>query len=330
MSEKYSNYAVKDLNEPSNPLEKFAEKVLNKLIEEGLPPIPSNYSLYFFNMLEEESPELKKMVQDILSLEENGDIEKELELEKKLKLSFKYLKEILQKTALVYKLSNQIKLISNEALQQISHMASQKAFSKYLKSFEEKINKFSTKIDESLKEIKESYSKNIELIKDIESNSIFDMEYGIYNEKYFKDEVEKEIELIKKFKYISSVIFIKLRHEILVNLKSEKSKIILNRSVAKILLKTSRRTDIVAHIGNGIFGMLLRHTDRIGAIKTVERFSDILSNSAIFLEGNEIDVQIAASICELTEEKKYEEYLQKCESLLAKAQQENRLYIEGE
>jgi len=329
MGEKYSDYVVKDLKDPSNPLEKFAKKVLDKLIEEGIPPIPTNYSLYFFNMLEDESPELKKMIHDILSLEESGDIEKELELEKKLKKSFKYLKEILQKAAVIYKLTNQMKLISDEAIKQISHMASQKVFSKYLKSFEEKIEKLSAKMDESLKDIKEAYSKNIELIKDIESNSIFDMVYGVYNEKYFRDEVKKEIELIKKFKYISSVIFIKIRHEVLANLKSEKSQIILNRSVAKILLKTSRRTDIVAHIGNGVFGMLLRHTDRIGAIKTVERFSDILSNSAIFLEGNEIEAKIVASVCELREDKKYEEYLQKCKELLAKAQEENILYIEG-
>ena len=330
MGEKYSDYVVKDLKEPNNPLEKFAKKVFDKLIEEGIPPIPTNYSLYFFNMLEDESPELKKMVQDILSLEESGDIEKELELEKKLKMSFKYLKEILQKTAAIYKLTNQMKLISDEAIKQMSHMASQKAFNKYLKSFEDKIDKFSAKMDESLKDIKEAYSKNIELIKDIESNSIFDMVYGVYNEKYFNDEVCKEIELIKKFKYISSVIFIKVRHEVLTTLKNEKSKIILNRSVAKILLKTSRRTDIVAHVGNGVFGMLLRHTDRIGAIKTVERFSDILSNSAIFLEGNEIDVKIAASICELRENKSCHEYMDKCKELLAKAQEQNVLYVEGE
>ena len=62
MEEKYSNYTVKDLTEPSSPLEKFAKKVLDKLIEEGIPPIPSNYALYFFNLLEEEPLEFKKQV----------------------------------------------------------------------------------------------------------------------------------------------------------------------------------------------------------------------------------------------------------------------------
>ncbi len=330
MEEKYSNYAVKDLKDPTNPIEKFAKKVFDKLIEEGIPPVPYNFSLYFFNMLEDESIEFKKQIQDILSLAESGDIEKELELEKKLKISFRYLKEILQRTAIIYKLTNQMKLISDEALKQIAHIASQKAFSKYLKSFEDKINKISNKMDESLKEIKEAYSKNIELIKDIESNSIFDMIYSVYNDKFFKDEVNKEIELIKKFKYISFVVFIKVRHDVLTKLKNEKSQVILNKSIAKILLKTSRRTDIISHLGNGIFGLLLRHTDRIGAIKTIERFSEIISNSAIFVEGNEIEIKIVGSICEIRADKTYEEYLKKCKDLLAKAQQENVLYIEGE
>ncbi len=330
MEEKYSNYSVKDIKEPISPLEKFSKKVFDKLIEENIPPIPSNYSLYFFNMLEDESPELKKQIQDILSLEESGDIEKELELEKKLKTSFKYLKEILQHTAFIYKLANHMKLISEETLKDIMHIASQKAFIKYLKSFEEKINKVSDKMDEGLKEIKEAYSKNIELIKEIESNSVFDMTYGIYNDKYFKEQVKKEIELIKKFRYISSIVFIKVRHDVLTNLKSEKSVIVLNKSIAKIMLKTSRRSDIVAHLGNGIFGILLKHTDRIGAVKTVERFSDIISNSAIFIEGKEIDVSIAAAVCELKEDKTYENYLVECKNLLAKAQEENILYAQGE
>ncbi len=330
MEEKYSNYAVKDLNDSINPIEKFAKKVFDKLIEEGIPPVPYNFSLYFFNMLEDESLEFKKQIQDIVSLEESGDIEKELELEKKLKTSFKYLKEILQRTAVIYKLTNQMKIVSDEALKQIAHIASQKAFSKYLKSFEEKISKISTKMDESLKEIKETYAKNIELIKEIESNSIFDMKYGVYNDKYFKEEVKKEIEFIKKFRYISSVVFIKVRHDVLTKLKNEKSQIILNKSIAKILLKTSRRTDIIAHLGNGIFGLLLKHTDRIGAIKTIERFSEIIANSAIFVEGNEIEIKIVGSICELIGNKTYEEYLSKCKDLLAKAQEENLLYIEGE
>jgi len=330
MEEKYSNYTVKDLNEPMSPIEKFAKKVFNKLIEEGIPPIPSNYTLYFFNMLEDEPKEFKDQVYEILSIEEANDIEKDLELEKKLKISFKYSKEILQRTALLYKLTKQLRELLNDTLKQLAHLASPKIAEKYLKNIENKISKISTTMNKELKEIKETYSKNVEIIKEIESNSMFDMVYGVYNAKYFKKMVENEIKLIKKFNHKSSLVALKINENILKNLKREKSLVILNRSIAKILLKTSRRSDIVAHLGDGVFAMLLKHTDTFGAKKTVERLSDIIANSAVFIEGEEIEIKIVASICELKGEKTADEIIEKCIELLKKAQEENKLYIEGD
>ena len=327
--DKYSNYIVNDLNEPTSPLEKFAKKVFDKMIEEGIPPLPSNYTTYFFNMLENESPEFKKQVYEILSLEETRDIENDLELEKKLKTSFKQTKELLQHTAIIYKLTNQLKKLLNETSSQLSHVASPKVVEKTLKLLEAKINKFYEKMESELKQIKDGYAKNIELIKEIESNSVFDMVYGVYNEKYFKKVLEKEIKLMQKFKHISSIIFLKVDDRILKSFSSPKSILMVNRSIAKILLKTSRRSDIIAHIKEGIFAMLLKHTDKVGAIKTVERLSDIISNSAIFIEGNETDLKIVAAVCEITGDTKIDELMKKCEELLKKAENENKLYVEG-
>jgi len=330
MEEKYSNYTVRDLNEPVSPLEKFAKKVFNKLIEEGIPPIPSNYALYFFNMLEDEPKEFKDQVYEILSIEEANDIEKDLELEKKLKISFKYSKEILQRTALLYKLTKQLRELLNDTLKHLSHLASPKIAEKYLTNIETKISKISATMNKELKEIKETYSKNVEIIKEIESNSMFDMVYGVYNTKYFRKMLENEIKLIKKFNHKSSLVTLKINENILKNLKREKSLVILNRSIAKILLKTSRRSDIVAHLGGGVFAMLLKHTNMFGAEKTVERLSDIIANSAVFIEGEEIEIKIVASICEIEGEKTADEIIEKSIELLNKAQKENKLYIEGD
>ena len=331
MEEKYSNYTVKDLNEPISPLEKFAKKVLDKLIEEGIPPIPSNYSLYFFNMLEDEDKEFKKHIYELISLEESEDMDKNLEFEKKLKLSFKYSKEILQKTALMYKLTAQLKKLLQDSISQMAHIASPKTVEKYLKNIDSKITKISSTMDNELKDIKELYSKNVEIIKEIESNSMFDMIYGVYNAKYFKKLLENEIKLIKKFSHKSSLIAVKVSDKVLKEFKLKKSVTIVNRSVAKILLKTSRRTDVIAHLGDGVFAMLLKHTDIIGAERTIERISDMISNSAIFIEGNEVEIKIVGAICDLKPDIKADEYVNKCKETLKKAQKENKLFVvEGE
>jgi len=181
-------------------------------------------------------------------------------------------------------------------------------------------------LEQTLSNIKEIYSKNVQTLKEIEKESIFDAVYGLYNNNYFLKELKKEIAQIKKFKHISSLIVVKPTDEILKKIKTEKSKKIISKFIAKILLKTSRRTDVVAHLGNGIFGMLLRHTDRIGAMRTSERLSDIISNSTMFIEDNELEVHIAIGISEILSQKSEIDIVNCAYDKLEEAQKDNVLY----
>jgi diguanylate cyclase (GGDEF)-like protein len=318
--------SVANLNEPTSPLEKFAKRVFDKLLEENVPPIPYYYKVYFYNLLDEEDPQFRSQVYEIISLEETNELEKDIEIEKKLKQSFKYSKELLQHTAVLYKSSQAIKEIFEKYKKETEYIANPKIFERLISSFEEKLKKINEKLDKELNYIKQLYAKNIEILKDIESNSVFDARYGIYNKNFFLRELTKEIKLIEKFKHTSSIITLKIKKEVLDNLKSEKSKILLNRSVAKIMLKTSRRTDIVAHLGEGVFAMLLKHTDRIGAGRTVERLSDTINTSAIFLEGEEINIEIVAGIVEIVKFEDVEVCLSHALEMMEKAQNDDVLY----
>ena len=317
---------VASLNEASTPLEMFAKKVFDRLIEESVPPIPYYYKVYFFNMLDEEDPTFRKQVYEIISLEETNETEKDIEFEKKLKLSFKYSKELLQRTAVVYKNVQTIKELFAKYKQEAKHSANPKFLEKLLESLEERITRMTMKFDKELNEIKSLYSKNVEILKEIESSSVFDARYGVYNKKFFVREIAKEISLSERFKHNSSVVTLKIKDSVMKSLKSEKSRILLNRSVAKIMLKTSRRTDVVAHLGDGVFAMLLKHTDRIGASKTVERLADIISNSAIFLEGEEINIEIAAGITEILNETDAEVCVAHALEAMEKAESQDMLY----
>jgi len=317
---------------PTSQLEKFAKKVFDKLIEEDVPPIPYYYKVYFFNMLDDESVEFRKQVYELISLEETNEVEKEIELENKLKRTFKYTKEILQHSAILYKNSQLVKDLFEKYKKEIEHIANPKMVNKLIKSLEEKLNIINSKYEKELSQIKRLYSKSVEILKEVESNSVYDSIYNIYNRKFFLKELEKEAKLIDKFKHKSSLVTLKIKDEILNSLRSEKSKILLNRSIAKIMLKTSRRTDIVAHLGEGIFGMLLKHTDRIGACKTVERLADMISNSAVFLEGEEINITIVAGIVEIIKVEEVEKLISFALNMMSKAQKDDVLYYvyEGE
>jgi PleD family two-component response regulator len=92
------------------------------------------------------------------------------------------------------------------------------------------------------------------------------------------------------------------------------------------MLKTSRRTDIIAHLNEGIFGMILKHTDRVGAMKTSERLSDTISNSAMFIEGDELEVKIVIGIAEILPEKDEVKLLECAYKKLEEADKEEQLY----
>ena len=207
-----------------------------------------------------------------------------------------------------------------------SNIANPRLFERLIKTFEERIKLINSKLDNELNQIKKLYAKNIEILKDIESNSVFDSQYGIYNKKYLIKELKKEIKLVEKFKHKSSAVVLKIKDSVFDSLKSEKSKILLNRSVAKIMLKTSRRTDVIAHLGNGVFAMLLKHTDRIGAGRTVERLSDTISTSAIFLEGEEINIEIVAGVVEIISSEDVEVCLSHALEMLEKTEKDDVLY----
>jgi GGDEF domain-containing protein len=331
MDEKYSSKKIADLNEPTSPLEKFAKKVFDKLIEDGVPPLPSYYKVYFFNLLEDEPVDFKKQIYEIISLEDSHEVDKDFELEKKLKLSFRYTKELLQHTAIVYKNTTQLREILANQLKEISHITSPKILEKLIQQLENKIDLVYKKLEKENKLIKQLYAKNVEIIKDIESNSLFDPKYGVYNKAYFLKLIDKEAKLISKFSHISSIVVLKLKDSIVSSL-SDKGKVLANRSLAKMLLKTSRRTDEIAHLGDGVFGMLLKHTDRIGAGRTVERIADMIGNAAIFLEGEELELSIVGGITEIKEKKEAEKYLQEALNAMKKAEEEKILYTvyEGE
>jgi diguanylate cyclase (GGDEF)-like protein len=318
---------ISNASSSSSNLENFVKEVFDKLISDGVPPIPYYYKIYFFNELDNMPSEFRKQVYELISLEESSDLEKDLEFEIKLKNSFKYAKELLNKVATIYKLNKKLKELLNMQIKEVSHVINNKALIKLINSFQVNLKIIDERLNKEMEDIKNIYSKNVEILKDIESNSIYDARYGVYNKNYFLNEVNKELMLINKFHHTSSIIMVKIKNDIFNKISSEKSKILINRSLAKIMLKTSRRTDIVARFEDNIFAMLLKHTDVIGAQRTVERLADAISNASVFLEGEELELQIVAGIVELKESKDAEIFIFKALKALEEAEKNNQLYL---
>jgi diguanylate cyclase (GGDEF)-like protein len=281
---------------PLSDIEVYAKEVLDTLIADNLPPTPNNYSLYFDRLLENKSENLRKQIHAILELEESNEAEVTIALEQSLKHGFSSIKNILAVTASLYKNMALMTKILEKHKEELQKKPEVQSAVTIINALENDVNKLNSILKTQSSQMKSIYDETAKIVKSVEKETIFDNQYGVYNKRYLLTKIEQEIGLIKEFKHQSSLIMIELSRDLKKSVKNEKAIKLMVRTVARLLLKTSRRSDIVAHYGNGIFAMLLKHTDIESAQKASERLCYLVSNSNFFLADREIQLKIAIGI----------------------------------
>ncbi|MFZ2890124.1 GGDEF domain-containing protein [Sulfuricurvum sp.] len=286
------------LGDPTSDLEIFAKEVLTALISDNLPPTPNNFALYFDRILDEKSESLRRQIGSVLEFEEDDQSEKSIELEKILKQGFSSVKSILQLSATLYKNISLMDKILEKRQEEIKIIPSLVGASNLLSSLESDVAKLSSILKKQVSHMKTIYEETATIVKQVEHETIFDNQFGVYNKRYLITKLEQERNLIDEFKHKSSLITVRLSKETANTIQSEKAQMLMVRTVARLLLKTSRRSDIVAHYGDGIFVMLLKHTDIESAKRASERLYDLVASSNFFLAEKEVQLRIAIGVSE--------------------------------
>ena len=287
-------------SEPSSDLEIYAKEVMSKLIDDNLPPTPNNYSLYFDRLLEDKSENFRKQILSMLELEESNDAENTIMLEQSLKQGFTSVKGVLNVTASLYKNINLMTKILKKRRDELDESRDDTgASSSVIASLEGDVAKLNGILKKQSISLKAQYDDTAKVIKNVENETIFDNKYGVYNKRYLMTKVEQELELVREFKHSSSLIMVELSKELVEGVKNEKAIVLMTRTIARLLLKTSRRSDTVAYYGNGQFAMLLKHTDLESAKKASDRLVELVSNSNFFLADREIQLKIAIGITDI-------------------------------
>lgn len=296
-----------DMDTPSSDIEVYAKEVLSSLTADNLVPTPNNFSLYFDRLLEGKSENLRKQIVWMLELEESNDGEKTIQLEQSLKQGFSSIKSILSVTATLYKNMSLMTKILGKRKQELSKNIELNEAISVISALEGDVAKLSSILKTQSSQMKTIYADTAAIVKNVESETIFDNQFGVYNKRYLLTKIEQEIGLIKEFKHKSSLIMIELSRELKASIKNEKALLLMTRTIARLLLKTSRRSDIVSHYGNGVFAMLLKHTDIESAQKASERLSYLVSNSNFFLADREIQLKISIGVTDIKESYSVEE-----------------------
>jgi diguanylate cyclase len=285
-----------DMNETSSDIEIYAKEVLSSLVSDNLQPTPNNFSLYFDRLLEDKSQNMRQQILSMLEIEENNEDENTIVLEQSLKQGFSSVKNILGITANLYKnMALMIKILEKRK-KELSENPKLSEGVEILLSLEKDVSKLNGIIKKQSSQMKSIYEETANIVKGIENETIFDNKFGVYNKRYLITKIEKEITLINQFDHKSSLIFIELSRELQEDVINEKAIFLMTRTIARLLLKTSRRSDIVSHYGNGRFAMLLKHTSVDDAKRTAMRLTELVASSNFFLADREIQLKIAIGI----------------------------------
>lgn len=284
------------MDSPSSDLEIYAKEVLSSLIADNLPPTPNNFSLYFDRLLEDKSENLRKQIISMLELEESNDAENTIMLEQNLKKGFSSVKNILGVTANLYKNISLMTKILDKRKSELSQITDTKNTADLIGSLESDITKLNAILKKQNTQMKTIYDETADIVKSVDNETIFDNQFGVYNKRYLLTKIKQEAALIGEFKHNSSLIMIELDKELKASVNNDKAVMLMTRTIARLLLKTSRRSDTVAHYGNGLFAMLLKHTDIDSAKKASERLTELVSNSNFFLADREILLKISIGI----------------------------------
>ncbi|MDR2904652.1 MAG: diguanylate cyclase [Helicobacteraceae bacterium] len=305
----------------------FVRSVLDELAKDSLPPLPNYYQMYFEKLLDEKPYEFRKSVNDFIEGDGNAEDEKRMKMEQQLQDSFTIFREILQNVATLFKNVSNMTLISKRRMQESRGVNSPGALQNLTLALNNDLEKLNSTLNSQAIIIKNLYTKSAKIIQEVKGETIYDAQYGIFNKRYLVEQIKLEIAQIAKLKHESSLILAKLSKNIKDKIPNEKQLLLINRTISKLFMKTSRRSDVVAHFGEGCFAMLLKHTDEKNAARAALRITETTNGSHFFISDDEIKLEISIGIASLGGAPDPESVMVRSLDAMNQADNEKQIYV---
>jgi diguanylate cyclase (GGDEF)-like protein len=311
----------------ASELENLAREALDELAKDNLPPLPNYYQLYFEKALDEKPYEFRKATSDMIESENNGEDEKRMRMERQLQEGFGLFKEILQNVATLFKNVSNMTLISKRRMQEAKAINNPGAVQNLAFALNNDLEKLTAALNSQAIVIKNLYAKSAKIIQDVKGETIYDSQYGIFNKRYLTEQVRAEIAHIGKFHHSSTLMLAKLSDKVKRRVASEKQLGLINRTISKLFMKTSRRSDVVAHFGDGCFGILLKHTDEQNASRAALRVAEMTSGSHFFIADQEIKLEICIGVATLSVSQEAETVMVRALDAMNKADADGSVFV---
>ena len=313
----------------NSELEKFSLFVLKTISDENLLPTPSNFKIYFEKLLENKPAAFKKRAIEYIETDEVILDESRIDLESKIKEGFLEVKSIAKIVSVIYKNLSVMDKIVKKRVTELNADVNKFMLQNILTALTADFDKLSSVTGKQMYGLKKHYEKTVKIIKEVEDKAIFDPKYEVFNKKYFLLALNKEIRSVKEYKHHSSIVLTRVKEVVLEKIANLKERELFQKNIGKLILKTSRRSDIVFYYGEGVFSIIMRHTDIANAKKACERIGELIESSSFFMDSKELDVDIELAIMPVIADMSAEEHIVSAPEVMSKTGKNLQPYLVG-
>lgn len=320
--------ATQDVESSANvsSLGEYGKQVIQELNGHGILPTPYNYKIYFEKLLEAKSQEFKDDAFRYVEAEQRPE-EKRAALESKV---FKIQDYMVSSLNQVDTLLKNLKLLQNilkKHAKEVEIATNTIMLQNIIMVFQKELDKFSQITGDQLQDLKVTYEKTLSFLKGISDESVCNSVYGVYNKQFLEKRVLTELGLVSAGGYKSTLLFVRLSKSLQGRIASDKTSTIVNKSLSKLLQKVASRSDIIAYYGEGIFGILLSHSDKDAAKRFANRLIEKVAGVNIIMSDEEISLSVCAGIVEIGESSKEKEIIKNGLDALKKASGSNISFV---
>jgi GGDEF domain-containing protein len=298
---KASNISLKKIPDELKQLNFFSKQVVDRLIKDGVPPTPENFSIYFEKLLDNKTPSQKEEIKSIWYVNNNNNLsEKEylLKTDLFLKQNYSEIKDLMTKVNSLYSKINKVKSVIKKKALEITQKPTKAA----IVSFENATSSLLQSVQNEQSKLKDNYLDISKNIQSFNKESIFDTKYDVYNKRYLLETIEHELAHLKKFHHKSSMVALRIKDSVLKDIKLQMNRDMIIKAISTMILDRLRRSDILAHFDDDIFVILLKHTDYDQAKKAANAIDELISLANFFIDGTNVKAQIEYVIRELPED----------------------------
>jgi len=284
-----------------------SKQVVDKMVKANIPPTPANFAIYFEKLLEEKTQSQKQSINTILELEEVEDFNHVMKIEHNINEGFTQMKSMMDVISNVYTKINKLRTITKARKSELSKGGN----SISLASYEEDLDAITSVLTKQQTHLKDQYNKMSTVIKEFNQESVFDKKYDVYNKKYLFKTIDAEKANVKNFGYESSLIALQVKTNSLNDIRLTRDKELIIKTVGKMILKRSRRSDVIAHFQDGVFMLILKHTNLEQAEKTVASIETMIGYSNYIVDSESIDIELDFSLSAIDPTKTKEQIVSK-------------------